>query len=192
MNEKDVLRENIKNNLIKLRQKKGLTQADIAEETGKVKTAVASWEQGKSLPDVTTLYHLSKFYNVSLEYFYEDHNMDYLYYSPESPETVNGIPIEINTPSEHYMMKEYVKVIVNEELDRREKKNKPFDKGIIRAKFHKSNNPADSVVKVDVPTNHTDIYHIRVASADKPKTDSNSFKTVKVAGVRKARRKSEE
>lgn len=73
MENKEKLRENIRKNLINLRKKKGLTQGDIAAETEKTKTAVASWEQGLSLPDITILYELSKFYKVPMEYFYEEH-----------------------------------------------------------------------------------------------------------------------
>lgn len=70
-NDKDELRENIRENLIILRNKKGLTQADVAGETGKTKNAVASWEQGLSLPDITVLYKLSKVYNVEMEFFFK-------------------------------------------------------------------------------------------------------------------------
>lgn len=68
------LRENIRLALIELRNKKGLTQSDIGELTGKGKTTVASWEQGKSLPDLVTLYHLALFYRVRMEYFYGEKN----------------------------------------------------------------------------------------------------------------------
>jgi transcriptional regulator with XRE-family HTH domain len=69
----DELRNNIKVNLINLRKKKDVTQVKIAELMNKSSNAVASWEQGLSLPDVTTLYKLSKYYNVSMEYFYLNH-----------------------------------------------------------------------------------------------------------------------
>lgn len=67
------LRKNIRENLIELRIKHGKTQQDIAIETKKSVNAVGSWEQGLSLPDIYTLYRLSKYYNVIMEYFYE-HN----------------------------------------------------------------------------------------------------------------------
>ena len=70
---KDELRENIRQNVISLRKSKGLSQIDIALLVGKKSTTVASWEQGISLPDVTTLYRLAHFYNKSMEYFYEEH-----------------------------------------------------------------------------------------------------------------------
>lgn len=69
---KDKLREVIRLNLITLRINKGITQADLAAELNKAKTTIASWEQGLSLPDVTTLYELSKFYNKDMEYFYNE------------------------------------------------------------------------------------------------------------------------
>lgn len=69
---KEKLRENIRLNLIALRVKKGITQADLAAELNKGKTTIASWEQGLSLPDVTTLYELSKFYRVDMDYFYNE------------------------------------------------------------------------------------------------------------------------
>lgn len=65
------LRHNIRQNLIDLRKARGLTQTDIANLTGKKSPTVASWEQGISLPDLPTLYRLSIYYNVSLEYFYK-------------------------------------------------------------------------------------------------------------------------
>lgn len=75
--DKDKLREIIRLNLISLRINRGLTQADIAAELNKGKTTIASWEQGLSLPDVTTLYELSKFYNKNMEYFYTENAQDW-------------------------------------------------------------------------------------------------------------------
>ncbi len=60
--------QNIRHNLKELRLKHKLTQNDVAELTGKAPTAVASWEQGKSLPDIATLYFLSEYYGVSMDY----------------------------------------------------------------------------------------------------------------------------
>ena len=70
------LRKNIRENLIDLRIKHGKTQQDIAIETQKSVNAVGSWEQGLSLPDIYTLYRLSKYYNVIMEYFYEHKGKD--------------------------------------------------------------------------------------------------------------------
>ena len=66
------LKTTIRWNLINLRYKAGKTQSDIADITGKSINAVGSWEQGLSMPDIYTLYRLSKYYNVTMEYFYEN------------------------------------------------------------------------------------------------------------------------
>ena len=64
------LRQRIRDNLIDLRNKKGLKQSDIADLTGRSNNAVGSWEQGLSLPDIETLYRLSTYYNLTMEYFF--------------------------------------------------------------------------------------------------------------------------
>jgi transcriptional regulator with XRE-family HTH domain len=71
---KEEMRENIKNNLIDLRVEHNLTQSKLAEILEKSPNAVASWEQGLSLPDVTTLYRLALYYGVNMEYFYQKHD----------------------------------------------------------------------------------------------------------------------
>ena len=70
---KEEMRINIKTNLVNLRNEHDITQSKLAKMVSKSSNAVASWEQGLSLPDVTTLYKLSKLYNVPMEYFYEEH-----------------------------------------------------------------------------------------------------------------------
>ena len=69
------IRRNIQNNLVDLRKKSSLTQADISKMTGKAVTTVATWEQGKTLPDAYTLYMLAKRYNVSMDYMYKDNTL---------------------------------------------------------------------------------------------------------------------
>lgn len=73
LQEKDELREIVRNNLIDLRKKKNITQLKLARMIDKSANAVASWEQGLSLPDAVMLYRLSIFYSVKMEYFFEDH-----------------------------------------------------------------------------------------------------------------------
>ena len=70
------LRDKIRNVLIECRLEANLTQSDVGKIVGKTKTAVASWEQGISLPDITTLYRLSKYYNKSLEYMFGEGRSD--------------------------------------------------------------------------------------------------------------------
>ena len=57
----------LQENLVKFRKKYHHSQEEIGEITGKSKTAVASWEQGRSEPNIETLCTLSKYYGVSLD-----------------------------------------------------------------------------------------------------------------------------
>lgn len=71
MNAEDIkMRDTIRKRLIQCRTDNNLTQADVGVVVGKSKTAVASWEQGLSLPDIMTLYRLSQYYEKTLEYMY--------------------------------------------------------------------------------------------------------------------------
>lgn len=70
MNENEETREKIRNILIECRTQKELTQTEVGKVVGKSKNAVASWEQGLSLPDVVTLYRLAKYYGKSIDYMY--------------------------------------------------------------------------------------------------------------------------
>ena len=68
------IRESIRNTLIECRQEKGVSQAEVGRAVGKSKTAVASWEQGLSLPDVATLYRLSTYYKKTIGFMYGEKN----------------------------------------------------------------------------------------------------------------------
>ena len=66
--------ENLKNiirdRLIKCRLEREMTQTELGKIVGKSKTAIASWEQGLSMPDVATLYKLANFYGKSINWMY--------------------------------------------------------------------------------------------------------------------------
>ena len=64
------MRDKIRRILIELRTESGLTQSDVGNIVGKSPNAVASWEQGLSLPDAVTLYKLAKHYNKTMDYMY--------------------------------------------------------------------------------------------------------------------------
>lgn len=70
MKNDDKVREHIRNVLIECRTQRNLTQTEVGKAVGKSKTAVASWEQGLSLPDIVTLLKLSHYYDVSIDYIY--------------------------------------------------------------------------------------------------------------------------
>lgn len=64
------MRNKIRTILIECRVQSKLTQAEVGQIVGKSKNAVASWEQGLSLPDIVTLYKLSRYYGHTVDYMY--------------------------------------------------------------------------------------------------------------------------
>ena len=54
-------------NLSELRRKKGLTQAELAVKLNYSDKAVSRWERGDTLPDISVLYELCGFYNITLD-----------------------------------------------------------------------------------------------------------------------------
>lgn len=69
MNDEE-LKNRIRQILIRLRKEHEMTQTDVGKIVGKGKTAVASWEQGISIPDIVTLHRLAMYYNVPIEYMF--------------------------------------------------------------------------------------------------------------------------
>lgn len=67
----------IRNNLIQCQLEANLTQKEVGEIVGKKPTTVATWEQGKTMPDIETLYRLTKYYGKTLEFMFgEDSGND--------------------------------------------------------------------------------------------------------------------
>lgn len=64
------VRDSVRQTLIECRKERGLTQTQVGEIVGKTKTAVASWEQGLTIPDIETLYRLALYYKKSINYMY--------------------------------------------------------------------------------------------------------------------------
>lgn len=76
MKNDDEIKNRIRNILIECRTKKELTQTEVGKIVGKSKTAVASWEQGLSMPDVVTLHKLAEYYGKSIDFMFgesDDH-----------------------------------------------------------------------------------------------------------------------
>ena len=65
---REQIRNNIRNNLIRLRQKKGVTQEELGTVIDKSTNAIGSWEQGLSLPTIETCCMLADYYGVSLDF----------------------------------------------------------------------------------------------------------------------------
>ena len=60
------IRTNIQKNITKYRKERGMTQVDLAKRLKISSPTVASWEQGKSIPDIDKLYELSLILGVDL------------------------------------------------------------------------------------------------------------------------------
>ena len=54
-------------NITKLRQQSGMTQAELAERLNYSDKAVSKWERGESLPDVSVLYEISRLFGVTVD-----------------------------------------------------------------------------------------------------------------------------
>lgn len=68
-------KSNIAANLRFLRNRRKMTQEEVAEQIGVSRQAVAKWENGDSLPDILNCEALADFYDVSLS--------DLVRYDPE-------------------------------------------------------------------------------------------------------------
>ena len=53
--------------LKKLRNEKGLTQGQLAEQLNVSNRSVSRWETGSTLPDISILIELAKFYEVDIK-----------------------------------------------------------------------------------------------------------------------------
>jgi DNA-binding XRE family transcriptional regulator len=65
-------REIIAKNLKKYREERNYTQMDIAIRLNSHKTTIASWEQGRSVPDLDMAYRVMSFYNLTLDDLFKE------------------------------------------------------------------------------------------------------------------------
>lgn len=57
----------LKEMLVDLRKKRGLSQAELAEAINVSRQAISRWEVGSAIPSADNLMYLSKFYKVSID-----------------------------------------------------------------------------------------------------------------------------
>lgn len=58
----------MKNNLLELRKKKGITQIALQMATGVEQSLISKFENGERVPPTETLIVLADYYNVSMDY----------------------------------------------------------------------------------------------------------------------------
>ena len=61
-------------NLIALRNKKGLTQAQLAKKLGVTETSIRCYEKDRNFPSIDKLINMCNFFNVSLDYLFTEHS----------------------------------------------------------------------------------------------------------------------
>mgnify|MGYP001281113684 CR=1 FL=1 len=66
------IKQIIANNIIELRKKMSLTQAELADNLGYTDKAISKWERAESIPDVVTLKQLADLFGVTLNYLVEE------------------------------------------------------------------------------------------------------------------------
>lgn len=76
MQEDKDMKQIIAKNLANLRKNKKITQTELAEQFGYSDKAISKWENGDTLPDIQTLYHLCEFYNVTLDFLVSEQSFD--------------------------------------------------------------------------------------------------------------------
>lgn len=64
------LNENLKNNLLRLRKDRNVTQDVLATVLDISVQAISKWETGVSLPDIMQLPRIAKFYGVTIDYLF--------------------------------------------------------------------------------------------------------------------------
>lgn len=63
-------KENVKENLIRLRREHKLTQLELSERINYSDKAISRWENGEVTPDVETLEHLATLYGIPITSFF--------------------------------------------------------------------------------------------------------------------------
>ena len=62
-------------NLLYLRNIKGLSQEQVAEAVGISRQSYSKWEQGDTFPDIDKCDKLAKFYNITIDSLFKHHSV---------------------------------------------------------------------------------------------------------------------
>ena len=69
MNNENILKERIAENLKKYRKSLDITQTQLAEKLNYSDKSVSKWERGEAIPDVLILHRLAEFYGITVNDF---------------------------------------------------------------------------------------------------------------------------
>ena len=89
----------IKERLIELRKINGISQRELARQTGITQAAISLWEKGTQQPNADSIQRICNFFDISTDYFL-GHSEDYgnIQYSEQKEEL---------TPSERELLEMY-------------------------------------------------------------------------------------
>ena len=68
------IKETVRENLVKLRKERKLTQIELAEKIGYSDKAISRWETGEVNPDIEVLDRLADLYGVDISVFFSRYN----------------------------------------------------------------------------------------------------------------------
>lgn len=109
------IKDNVRKNLMRLRRNGGYTQQEIAKMIGKTPNAVSMWEQGQSVPDIVTVYHLAKFYHVTLDDIYANPSDASQYNEKEEALTIGANPKQADSA----IVDMLIEKLVNSEVEKK-------------------------------------------------------------------------
>lgn len=75
INEKEMLTNNIGNNIAYYRKKMNLTQLELAEKLNYSDKSISKWERKEGVPDIYVLKELSVFFNISVDDLLNEHKI---------------------------------------------------------------------------------------------------------------------
>ena len=91
MNEEKVIsNQSVGDRLLELRNKRNMTQENLAEELQVSRQSISKWELNKTLPDVEKLVQLSELYQVSMDYLIKGVAMESASHNTEKASEVRG------------------------------------------------------------------------------------------------------
>lgn len=77
-------------NLINLRTREGMTQAELGAKLNYSDKNISKWERGEALPDAFALTRIAEIFGVTVDYILTAH---------DKVEVVEGMPVEDNSPT---------------------------------------------------------------------------------------------
>ena len=88
--------DNFKNRLKQLRKEQSITQQELADKIGIVRTAITNYETGRTIPDSETLSLIAKIFNTTTDYLLGNSNIKNPYKEKENTKEDNDISANLD------------------------------------------------------------------------------------------------